>query len=380
MKIGRIVRVFEDKERKDTLIDCSENRRVVISFYYPVDESFEMDRQALYMDLYSPREDEFINTLKNVVNLASDAEKIKFLESLTTNIYNDAPISRREAAYPVIIQSTGLGSPRDYTTFNIEKLVADGYVVFTVGHPDSMLTVLPNGEIMKPLSKELTQDDKINLINIRKEDILFLLDKLEGLNKEDEVIKNKLDLQRIGVIGHSLGGASVFKAAQCDSRIKAAILFDASLQFLNLSPNIERKETLNTPVLNFRRGNFDYETSMKRYIDYLKDKVDGEKFKREIVTYDKVLSDSNEEQKKLFNYISSYKSFIKLNNCSHMTFSDFSIIKGQTMESETLSVKKAHELINDVTIRFLDEFLCGKQGEYRNFIRNDEYISLLYTH
>lgn len=374
MKIGRIVRILEDKERKEKLMECNDNRKVIISFYYPIDETWKENRQALYADLYSPREDEFINTFRNFVLLEDDAEKKKFLERIETNIYNDAPISKNEVKYPVIIHSTGLGAPRDYMTFNVEKLVSEGYVVFTIGHTyDSMLTILPNGEMLKPPKKELNQNDKKNLIDIRKNDILFVLNKLEQLNNEDDVIKDKLDLKRIGVIGHSLGGASVFKASQCDSRIKATVLFDASLQFFN----IEEEQKLNTPLLNFRRGTFDYETSIKEFIDYFKNKSDGEKFKKEIILYDNILRESHKEQKKLFNYLCGYKSFIKLNGSKHMIFSDYSTIIGQKKESETLSVEKAHEVINDVTIRFFDEFLRGKQEKYSGFIKNNDYITLI---
>ncbi|MBW9158697.1 alpha/beta hydrolase family protein [Clostridium tagluense] len=378
MKTGRIVKVLEDKRRKETLIECDENRKIIISFYYPIDETWKESRQALYADLYSPREDEFINRFKEMVPLENDAEKEKFLGSIKTNIYNDAPISKKQVTYPVIIHSTGLGSPRDYVTFNIEELVNKGYVVFTIGHIyDSMFTIFPNGQILEPSKEEYTQEEKENLIDIRKNDILFVLNQLEKLNNEDDVIKNKLDLQRIGTIGHSLGGAAVFKASQCDSRIKATVLFDASMQFLNLSEDINEKQRLNTPILNFRRGNFNYEASMTMFIDYLKDKFDDEHFKKQIILYDNILRDSNREQKALFNYLCGYKSFIKLNGTKHMTFTDYSIIKGEKMENETLSVEKSHEVINNITIRFLDEFLCGKEKQYSGFIKNNNYITLI---
>jgi dienelactone hydrolase len=374
MKIGRIVKVLEDKERKETLIECEENRKVIVSIYYPVDESWEENRQAFYKELYSPREDEYVNTLKMAVALQNDMEKIKFLEEIKCNIYNNAPISIKQVVYPVILQSTGLGSPRDYMTFNVERLVNDGYIVIAIGHLyDSMLTILPNGEVVKPLVKELTQDDKVNIVNVRKEDILFVLSKLEQLNKEDDVVKSKLDLQRIGLVGHSVGGASVFKASQCECKVKATVLFDASLQFFD----IDEKQSLNTPTLNFRRGSFDYKTSMSMFINYLKDKVDAEKFKTEMITYDRVLRDSDDEQKKLFNYVSAYKSFIKLNGSNHMTFTDFPIIAGNKMVSEILSLEKAHGIINDITIRFFDEFLIGNQGEYSKFIKNTDYVTLI---
>lgn len=42
-------------------------------------------------------------------------------------------------------------------TFNVERLVNNGYVVFTIGHTyDSMLTILPNGETLEPAKKELS--------------------------------------------------------------------------------------------------------------------------------------------------------------------------------------------------------------------------------
>jgi len=38
------------------------------------------------------------------------------------------------------------------------------------------------------------------------EDIAFLIDRLKIMNEEDARFKNKLDLDRIGVFGMSLGG------------------------------------------------------------------------------------------------------------------------------------------------------------------------------
>lgn len=250
--------------------------------------------------------------------------------------------------------------------------------MFTIGHfYDSMLTIMPDGKLIEMAKDELTQNEKKELIDIRKDDIIFVLNNLEKLNLEDDIIKNKLDLSRIGIIGHSLGGAAVFKSSQCDLRIKATVLFDASLQFFSLSNVVKNKQILNTPVLNFRRGTFDYETSMKKYIDYMKNNIDRDKFKEGILIYDNVLRDSAEEQKNLFHYLCGYKSFLKLNTSEHMAFTDYSIINGEKMESETLTVNKSQEVINDLSIRFMDEFLCGKGKRYSSFIKNDEYITLI---
>lgn len=78
MGIGRIVRVLEDKKRKETLVEGNDNRKVIISFYYPISEGVENNRQAFYMDLYSPKEDEFINKYKPMITLDDDKEKENF--------------------------------------------------------------------------------------------------------------------------------------------------------------------------------------------------------------------------------------------------------------------------------------------------------------
>lgn len=375
MRIGRIVRVLEDKKRKEVLVDTNENRKVIISCYYPIDEMWKKKEQAFYKDIYSPKEDEFIKKFKEIVPLEDD-QKENFLRNIPTNIYNDAPINDRNTAHPVIIQLTGLGSPRDYLTFNIEKLVREGYVVITIGHPyESMLTIFPNGEIVEPIQKELTQEDKIRLTDIRKDDLSFILDELNSLNQEDSVIKGRLDLNCIGVIGHSLGGAAAFKAAQVDKRIKALVLFDAALQLLNLETEITENKHLNTPTLNLRRGTYNYADSMKMFINYLKENSDDKTFKSQVILYDSVLRDSDIQQKYLFNYLSGYKSFVKIKSTTHMTFTDYSIIRGAKMESEELSVEKAYNLINDRTSRFFNEFLCGKKGVYSKELKEDEYIT-----
>lgn len=378
MRIGRVVRVLEDKKRKETLVEGNDNRKVIISFYYPINERWQNDRQAFYMDLYSPKEDEFVKNHKHMITLQDDKEKENFLKNIKTNIYNNAPIKESNDIYPVVLHSTGLGCSRDYMTFNTEALVNAGYVVFTIEHLyDSMLSVFPNGTIVKSAKNEFTQEEKEEIINIRRDDILFILDELKRLNEEDEVINNKLNLDKVGVIGHSLGGAAVFRASKCDSRIKATVIFDASLQFMDLSKEIKANEKLLTPLLNFRRGSFDYETSMTDLINYCKDATDAETFKKHVIIYDNVLTSSKKNQKDLFNYLSGYKSFIKLKGSRHITFNDCSIIKGELMESETLSSSRAHEVINEKTIRFLNEFLLNKRGEYSSYIKNDEYIELI---
>lgn len=47
MVIARIIKVLEDKERKETLIEGYDNRKMLISFYYPIDETCKENSQAI---------------------------------------------------------------------------------------------------------------------------------------------------------------------------------------------------------------------------------------------------------------------------------------------------------------------------------------------
>jgi len=61
-------------------------------------------------------------------------------------------------------------------------------------------------------------------------DMGFALDQLERLNASDPAgrFRGRLDLQRVGVFGHSLGGAKALQFCHDDSRCKAGIDMDGA--------------------------------------------------------------------------------------------------------------------------------------------------------
>jgi hypothetical protein len=373
MILGRIVRLLTDTKRKELLNDVDEKRKIIVSIFYPAHESFKGSRQAVYMDLFYPRADAFIKRFAGRKNKLGEQLSEDYLKSIKINTYNNAPISRSIAKYPVIIYSPGLGMDRDSLIYIIEKLVSQGYIVITVGHIyDSEFTIVPTGEIIHQTKNfdDASLEEKEQLVDIRKKDILFLIDELEGINNEDTSILGALDLNKLGVIGHSMGGAAVFKVAATDPRIKAVVLLDAALHYVNLEKEINEGILLNTPLLNFRKGSIDYEEGMKKAIKHFAAISDGETFKRRIILQDQVLTRQRKGQKELYEYLSGYKSFIKLKDSEHLTFTDLPVIYNQALENDVLPIPEAHEVISEITVRFFNEFLCGTEADYRNFINS----------
>jgi len=57
-------------------------------------------------------------------------------------------------------------------------------------------------------------------------DLAFVLDQLEGLDDETGPFAGRLDLSRIGVLGHSLGGAAAAEFCRVDRRCDAGVNMD----------------------------------------------------------------------------------------------------------------------------------------------------------
>lgn len=81
------------------------------------------------------------------------------------------------------------------------------------------------------------------------DDLIYLLNLLPHFNETDNLLAGKLDIERIGLIGHSLGGAAVYRVLKnTDVCIKASVLLDPSLHLFG-----EDSLMLDVPVLQSQR-------------------------------------------------------------------------------------------------------------------------------
>jgi hypothetical protein len=146
-----------------------------------------------------------------------------------------ARVRRAAAPYPVVIFSPGGGLDRDSATVLVEDLVSHGYLVVTVDHPHDA------GEVQFPDGHVVTAglpDDDVLLVGLRTADVLFTLDRLStvdaGRNPSVEGgplpagLAGALDLGRLAVIGHSLGGATSAHLLT-DPRVRAGANLDGGI-------------------------------------------------------------------------------------------------------------------------------------------------------
>jgi hypothetical protein len=177
------------------------------------------------------------------------------LKYVTTNAIPSAPVAAPmaddEPGYPVLIYLEGSGAFRQMNTFLVEELVSQGYVVVAIDQPYTATNVVfPDGrqveglplERTKPLARQsFLPAERAPTLNGRTfqegivpylaQDVSFALDRLAVLNQADPngILTGRLDLQRAGTFGPSLGGLVGGEACRLESRLRACLFLDAPM-------------------------------------------------------------------------------------------------------------------------------------------------------
>jgi dienelactone hydrolase len=161
------------------------------------------------------------------------------LSRVRAHSIRDAEVSPQHPSYPVILMRAGLAAlTTDYTAL-AEDLASHGYVVVGFDAPfRTIVVVLPDGRVIErtpqndaDLLSGPQQEQLANkLVQTWSSDMGSALDQLEELNTADPTGRflGRLDMQTVGVFGHSLGGATALQFCHDDSRCKAGIDVDGA--------------------------------------------------------------------------------------------------------------------------------------------------------
>jgi dienelactone hydrolase len=149
-----------------------------------------------------------------------------------------APLDRSARKYPVVLYQPGFGDVRELGTGLVSDLASRGYIVVTMDDTSEAAEVaFPGGRIATPRPNQSYVD------SVRIADTRFVLNQLarlasgENPDAEHRALPNglsaALDLNKVGMFGHSLGGATAAKAMAADRRIRAGINLDGSMFLAN---------------------------------------------------------------------------------------------------------------------------------------------------
>lgn len=109
---------------------------------------------------------------------------------------------------PLVVLSHGLGGNRNTLAYLAKHLASHGFAVAVVEHPgssDEQISELLSGQVGEAVEPE-------EMIR-RPMDIRLLLDELEMLTQNEPILRNRLDFQRVGLLGHSMGAYTTLALA-----------------------------------------------------------------------------------------------------------------------------------------------------------------------
>ena len=151
--------------------------------------------------------------------------------------------------FPVVIYLPGATGYMQMSSFQTAALAADGFVVVTLNQPGAVgAALLPDGRVIQGMSRNesvqlvapsyrrLSLPSKLaaklspdkSIIPYLAADVPVVIDRLEAINSDpNHPLYKLLDLQRIGVMGVSLGAIVAAQACQSYDRVTSCLMLDA---------------------------------------------------------------------------------------------------------------------------------------------------------
>jgi predicted dienelactone hydrolase len=225
--VGSEIFRWTDNQRPETLTaNASDRRQVVAQAWYPTDTS-------------SGPAAPYFEAQRHLPGSIGGLPSFMFgsFGKVATHATLETTISRHQQKWPVLLLSPGLAIPREQYTALSADLASRGYVVIALSAPyESAVTVLAGGhvvgqtahpDVMGPPPHPAVE----RLIDIRAADASFVLDQLSRLTQIDpsSPLAGHLDLHHVGIIGHSIGGATAVQVIATDPRFKVAVNLDGKL-------------------------------------------------------------------------------------------------------------------------------------------------------
>ncbi|MBT3299688.1 MAG: hypothetical protein HN657_05910 [Candidatus Marinimicrobia bacterium] len=320
-------------------------RELMVQVWYPTKET--QSEKTPYFDFVDQRAE----TLTKAGGLPSFFAN--HLDLIQTNAHQKATILSSEAGWPVLIFSHGITGARYLHTSLIENLVSHGFIIFGLDHAyDANITIFPDGHIADYRSDLGGNLDSLLIrkkqMETRTKDLSYIINQIEKMNSGNlsPQFAGKFNLNKIGAIGHSYGGAAVINASVNDARIKACFALDG---WINPLPKTTLKSGLDIPFYFMGRPSWKNSDYPNNY---------------ELLT--ELIQNSQSENR-----------FVVLENTGHLTFTDtplFSPLVRYFLDVGTLDANLSQTIINEQVLGFFRHYLLFSSRIFE--ISNQSHLSI----
>ncbi|MFI5958041.1 hypothetical protein [Cryptosporangium sp. NPDC051539] len=239
--VGTVPLHLVDHSRLDPWVEGRHQREVMINVWYPARHTAGYPRASwLAPGEVGPVGRDF------AVTLSGQPSDVPGLGAVRTHGALGAPVAEAPGGHPVVLFSPGSGAERNSSSGLVEDLASRGYVVVTIDHThDATAVEFPGGRVeLNTINALLEQspDDQAaiaaKMVATRVADARFVLDRLGALNAGSNPDAEKrplprgltgaLRLNRVGMAGHSMGGATAAQVELEDPRVVAGVNLDGN--------------------------------------------------------------------------------------------------------------------------------------------------------
>lgn len=226
-QVGTRIIEIVDNSRKEIYSGRDEPRRYMIQAWYPADVK-ESDERAPWME----HAEIFAPAIATYIDLPPF-----FLDHLTLvriPAYKNADIAKSDEPFPLILFSHGWNGFNAQNAGQAVELASRGYIVVGIQHTyGAVVTVFPDGTAALNNPNALPEDAEDPnyeevariLANQWAGDMAHTLDFLSGADEANPFF-GAIDMNRVGVYGHSTGGGAAIQFCGVDSRCKAVLGMD----------------------------------------------------------------------------------------------------------------------------------------------------------
>jgi len=216
--VGTVDRVMIDPARTNLYRYTPATNAFMVTFWYPADPPTAGVLPAAMWDQRIAAETSLY------AYAGFDTRWAQIVPKLVGHRFRGVPLAAGAGNCPVVLCSHGRPAWRTLGSRYAQEWASHGYVVAAIDHPDCWASEFPDGRYLA--------GNRSGDVPGRLKDMTFLLDQLAVLNTSDPLFAGRLDLDRIGVSGGSMGGM-VVETCRSDSRVKCVVLYDATNVQLN---------------------------------------------------------------------------------------------------------------------------------------------------
>ena len=365
--IGTVTYHWVDSSRSEVFAaDPKERRQLMAQIWYPAQANAAAPRAA-----YLPDADAVMAAFARIHD--KPAFVFEHFKYVTTHAMPSAPVAVDEPRYPVLLFLEGATGFRQMNMFQVEHLVSHGYIVVAIDQPGAAAAVVfPDGHqivgltlaqfraVVGPSYRPGATDaphkglllangralDDTSIVPYLAKDAVFALDRLAALNQADpnRILTGKLDLQRVGGFGVSLGGIVVGQACRLDARFRACLVMDAPM------PTDVVKAGLQQPSMWLTREAASMRLERQRAGGWPEAEIEAHQ----------------STMRAAYDGLAGAGYFVRVAGAFHSNFTDIpnwtplALLLGLT---GPIGEQRAHDIVNAYSLAFFDRHLLGRPAK-----------------